>query len=201
MKYTQILMSIALSILIATPILAQQAREDVVYLRDGSIIRGIIIRQIENESLTIRTKDGSQFVYPMNDVFQITKEPLTGSSYAAMKNRPFALGLSCVLPGLGQFYNEQTGKGAVMLGGSIVGLTLMGVGFVESSDPDNVDPEAGNGPFYTGLILCVSSLIWSMVDAYSTAGRINEQNPSRVALNLRPAAGPNAISARFTFRF
>ena len=64
----------------------------------------------------------------------------------ARKNRPFALGLSCVLPGLGQFYNEQTGKGVVMLAGNIVGLTLMGIGFVESSDSDNVDPEAGDAP-------------------------------------------------------
>ena len=201
MKVTLILISIALPVLVTTPILAQQALEDVVYLRNGSIIRGIIIRQIENESLTIRTKDGSQFVYPMNDVFQITKEPLTGSSYVARKNRPFALGLSCVLPGLGQFYNEQTGKGVVMLAGNIVGLTLMGIGFVESSDSDNVDPEAGDAPFYTGLLLSVGSVIWSMIDAYSTAGRINEQNRSRVALNLRPSAGPNAVGARFTFRF
>ncbi|MDE0044159.1 MAG: hypothetical protein OXT74_19125, partial [Candidatus Poribacteria bacterium] len=158
MKVTLILILIALPVLVTTPILAQQVLEDVVYLRNGSIIRGIIIRQIENESLTIRTKDGSQFVYPMNDVFQITKEPLTGSSYVARKNRPFALGLSCVLPGLGQFYNEQTGKGVVMLAGNIVGLTLMGIGFVESSDSDNVDPEAGDAPFYTGLLLSVGSV-------------------------------------------
>ncbi len=191
---------ILLSVLMCPLALAQQL-EDAVYLRDGSIIRGIIIRQIENESITIRTKDGSQYVYPMNDVFQITKEPLTGSSYVARKNRPLALGLSCVLPGLGQFYNEQTGKGVVMLGGSIVGLTLMGVGFVESSDSHNVDPEAGDAAFYTGLLLCVGSVIWSMIDAYSTAGRINEQYHGDVAFNLRPVANPNAVGARFTFRF
>ena len=191
---------ILLSVLMCPLALAQQL-EDAGYLRDGSIIRGIIIRQIENESLTIRTKDGSQFVYPMNDVFQITKEPLTGSSYVARKNRPLALGLSCVLPGLGQFYNEQTGKGVVMLAGNIVGLTLMGVGFVESSDSHNVDPEAGDATFYTGLLLSACSVIWSMIDAYTAAAEINEQYQRHAALNLHPVANPNTIGARLAFRF
>lgn len=47
---------------------------DVVYLKNGSIIRGLIMEQIPNESLKIQTSDGSLFVYKMEEVVKITKE-------------------------------------------------------------------------------------------------------------------------------
>ena len=50
--------------------------EDVVYLRNGSIIRGLIIERVINTSLKMQTKDGSVFVYPINEVEKITKEPI-----------------------------------------------------------------------------------------------------------------------------
>jgi hypothetical protein len=53
--------------------------EDVVYLKDGSIIRGIIIEQIPNESLKVKTKDGSVFVYKITDVDKMTKEQMANT--------------------------------------------------------------------------------------------------------------------------
>ncbi len=47
---------------------------DVVYLKNGGILVGSIIEQIPNESLKIQTKDGSVFVYSMNDIARIAKE-------------------------------------------------------------------------------------------------------------------------------
>lgn len=47
---------------------------DVVYLKNGSVIKGIIIEQIPNEKLKIQTKDGSVFVYKMEEVAKIAKE-------------------------------------------------------------------------------------------------------------------------------
>jgi TM2 domain-containing membrane protein YozV len=54
--------------------------EDVVYLKNGSIIRGTIIEQIPNESLNVKTKDGSVFVYKMTEVSKITKEQIANAS-------------------------------------------------------------------------------------------------------------------------
>lgn len=60
---------------------------EVVYLKNGSIIRGIIIEQIPNESLKIQTSDGSVFAYPMQDVLKITKErPLVSVNSAEYEN-------------------------------------------------------------------------------------------------------------------
>ena len=47
---------------------AQQAMQDVVYLKNGSVIRGSIIEQIPNVSLRIQAKDGSLFVYKMEEI-------------------------------------------------------------------------------------------------------------------------------------
>ena len=53
---------------------AQSDYQDVVYLKNGSIIRGMIIEQVPNQSLKIQTADGSVFVYEMDEVEKITKE-------------------------------------------------------------------------------------------------------------------------------
>lgn len=47
---------------------------DVVYIKNGSIIKGIIIEQIPNVQIKIQTKDGSIFVYKMDEIERITKE-------------------------------------------------------------------------------------------------------------------------------
>lgn len=51
-----------------------QNMQETVYLKNGSIIRGIIIEQIPAQSLKIQTKDGNIFVFAMSDVEKITKE-------------------------------------------------------------------------------------------------------------------------------
>ena len=48
--------------------------EEVVYLKNGSIIHGIIIEQVPNQSLKIQTKDGNLFVITLDEIQKITKE-------------------------------------------------------------------------------------------------------------------------------
>ncbi len=52
--------------------------EDVVYLKNGSIIKGTIVEQIPNVSLKIQTGDGSIFAYGLDEVEKITKEQAAG---------------------------------------------------------------------------------------------------------------------------
>ena len=63
-----------LTILLPENIQAQSNYQDVVYLKNGSVIRGMIIEQIPNQSLKIQTADGSLFVYTFEEVEKITKE-------------------------------------------------------------------------------------------------------------------------------
>ena len=56
---------------------AAQKLTEVVYLKNGSMIRGTVLELVPNGSLKIQTADGSVFVYTMQEVEKITKENLT----------------------------------------------------------------------------------------------------------------------------
>lgn len=60
--------------IICLSVAAHAELQEVVYLKNGSIIRGMILEQIPNQSLKIRTADQSIFVFSMDDVIKITKE-------------------------------------------------------------------------------------------------------------------------------
>ena len=85
-KFLLALMGIAF---MAGSAFAQQYQE-VVYLKNGSIVRGVITEQVPNESLKIQTADGSVFAYLMKDVEKITKEEvvqLRASRVEGLSNR------------------------------------------------------------------------------------------------------------------
>ncbi|OGU39651.1 MAG: hypothetical protein A2X61_09820 [Ignavibacteria bacterium GWB2_35_12] len=73
---------LTISILSSIQLNAQELQE-VVYLKNGSIIRGTIIEQVPGKSLKIQTADGSVFVYQMEEVEKITKEkPVSTNIYS-----------------------------------------------------------------------------------------------------------------------
>ena len=63
---------VAMSLLSVSAI--AQNWQEVLYLKNGSAIRGVIIEQKPNESVKIQTADGSIFVYSIDEVAKITKE-------------------------------------------------------------------------------------------------------------------------------
>jgi len=75
----KLLLLFALFIGISLHCTAQNYTE-VVYLKNGSIIRGVIIEQVPNSSLKIQTSDGSIFAYSIDEVEKITKEVTTSKS-------------------------------------------------------------------------------------------------------------------------
>lgn len=119
---------------------AYQPMQDVVYLKNGSIIHGQIIEQIPNVSIKIQTRDGNIFVYEMEEVLKIVKEPIPeipGIPKKAAKEEKspgLAFALSFLMPGVGQHYNGQYVKGVIQnvlyVGGWILVLAA-GEGWVE----------------------------------------------------------------------
>ena len=53
---------------------SQNQYEDVVYLKNGGIMRGVIIEQIPNKSIKIETIGRNVFFYEMDAIEKITKE-------------------------------------------------------------------------------------------------------------------------------
>lgn len=69
----KLLLVLTLLLSISTYVSAQIYTE-VVYLKNGSVIKGVIVEQIPNVSLKIKTSDGSLIICNMDDVSKITKE-------------------------------------------------------------------------------------------------------------------------------
>jgi hypothetical protein len=72
-----------------------------VYLKNGSVFRGVIIEQVPNQSIKIEIADGNIFVCPMDDILKITKELPVGSE---VSNRGrVGTGLKRGFKGIGEF--------------------------------------------------------------------------------------------------
>lgn len=54
--------------------MAQEAMEDVLYLKNGNIYRGIIIEQVPGETMKIQTIGGNVFTVTIAEIAKITKE-------------------------------------------------------------------------------------------------------------------------------
>lgn len=65
---------LGLFVLISTAIYSQKNYQDVVYLKNGSVIRGIITEQIPNKYIKIETVGDNIFVFQVDEIEKLTKE-------------------------------------------------------------------------------------------------------------------------------
>lgn len=65
--------------------IAQDAMIDIVHLKNGSVIRGIIIEHVINKAIKLETSDKSLFVFEMEDIEKLTKERVPVAAKASEK--------------------------------------------------------------------------------------------------------------------
>lgn len=125
-------LTLILFALITIVLFGQSNYQDVVYLKNGSIIRGVIIEQVPNKSIKIETADRSVFVYQMNEIEKITKEtpPETKESKNNSDRRKGYIGLSTgpSIP-IGDFADESNG-----LAKTGIQLNLVNFGYLFSEN-------------------------------------------------------------------
>ena len=111
-------------------IFAQSEMRDVVYLKNGSVVKGTIVEQVIGESLRIDTPEGSIFFYKMDEIEKIGKErvatpetkvatnqnsmPVQNDNYIYMPPRKSTFGagfLSFLIPGAGELYATDWEQG------------------------------------------------------------------------------------------
>ena len=188
----------------------QEQMQDVVYLKNGSIIRGNIIEQIPGDHLRIELVNGCEFVYKEDEIEKITKEPFKGlpcQETSSQSNRGYrtprqpqypppyydtyygegrkssvlAFFLSFLIPGVGQYYNGQVGKGIIqelLVVGGVTTAILLGV-----DEEWHSDPYWGGGYYtqeitewyYVGLGVSGVATLWSWIDAPISASNINKK--------------------------
>lgn len=182
---------------------AVESTEDVVYLKDGSIIRGQIIEQVLGDYVRIQTMGGSIFVFKASEIRTIKNEPRM--SFAKKKNPILAATMSVLIPGLGQFYNEDYDEGI-----SNFILFAVGVLFVRAGAEDDIyfqnlgrlDVDDDDWKTCLGAGLWAHAILDSAEDAYTSAKQSNERNQVRTRLRVSPAiASQKYIGAKLTFSF
>ena len=101
------------SLLLSCNSLMAQHDIETFYLKNGSIIKGEIIEQVPNQSIKVRTKDGSVFVYNVGDVQKITKEDKNEMKNSGHRGLDFSvdLGYNIATKGGGGTFSTEIGIG------------------------------------------------------------------------------------------
>lgn len=166
--------------------------EEIVYVKADNP-EGPVYRVYRNTVFLIQFQNGtSEVITPINLANTNTsysnyngRPRLVGSSY---KSPGLAFLFSFLMPGGGQYYNRQHGKGAAMttlwVGGIVTSATAPykeACYYYDSYDPYYYDPyydcTYGRSPQrIVGNVVWAGSWIWSMIDAPVSAARINRRN-------------------------
>lgn len=214
MKFTIFVLGLFLFI---SPIMAQES--DAVYLKDGSIIKGEIVEttyttDLRIETIKVKIAGGSILAFtgdqiqkiqtgqkesPAQKSTSLKPQPRKQKKITGYKSPSTACILSIILfPGIGQFYNEQPGKGAVFFVAGLVGAVMLFDGSKEITTihenyyfNNRITTRPNNeGEAKIGALLYLGTWIFSAVDAYGSAKKINESlalslTPNRVSLCYR----------------
>ncbi len=171
-----------LTFVVASYVSAQQifVYEDVVYLKDGSVVQGIIIEHNIGESLKIQTQGGSVAILKAADVLNRTKLPVM---IYKEKNPSLAFAFSCLVPGGGQAYNGQGYHAGLHWVVTIVCVALVIDGYRMKKEYENMrdgnlrfDDLSSSNKIQAGGLIGLGNWIVSMIAAPISAHYINKRN-------------------------
>ena len=141
----------------------------------------------------------------------IPKSAIGAPAVAVKEKNPWiALGLSVLVPGLGQFYNGQPVKGSIQFGLVVGGYTMFllavddDIVYADGTVLDVNDDDAIGG---LGILVAGGAVIWSIIDAPISANNINKRNQMQAHLNhktgytISPLVKRNKLGATFALQF
>lgn len=178
-------------------LVAQTTFRDVVYLKNGGVIKGVILEMVPDKTVKIQTSDGSVFVYNMSDVDRITKESVpTGEPSAISTERStdifqglaFSVCGGAAIP-TGDFADKNNGdaKTGFMVGAQLV--TGGTIGFViNGSYVHNTTEIADVVQGLSGMNLSGESGSWSSIQLLGGI-KVGTTNPTGVNFSLMPLIG------------
>lgn len=213
-----------------TSVFAQQRTLDIVYLKNGMIVRGVIIENIPDVSIKIQLRDRSIHEYSSEEIEKIVRKPLGQPQYRSQtsqtltgseKSPGIAFILSFIFPGLGQYYNGQPVKGViqeVLVVGGVVAALAAGTSddcYTAGSYPYQYTScyQSTNAVFWVGLGGAAAASLWSMIDAPLSASSINkrlrqqswghmiEMNNAKYGLGLDLTPKKQGFGASLTLHF
>jgi hypothetical protein len=130
--------------------------------------------------------------------------------------------LSFVLPGAGQIYNEQIGKGITFCIVRVISSVIVYEGMLELAKvkpareepywsgskvyyeiiPAEGNKERANTILYSGIAISAVSWVWSIIDATYSASNINKQiDMQKLSFRVCPIPQQNVIGLQFSCYF
>lgn len=230
--HRRVFMLLCLVFCVAAIAFGQGTMEDIVHLKNGGIIRGVVFENMPNAYVKIQTPDGKIKTYKFSEIEKLSKagqppvkavaadvqkldslsakpssipieqqsqkplaeqqpKPSTNITTNESKSSTTSFLLSFLIPGLGQFYNGEYTKGAIMTGAAVIGTTLIfTAGYTETYSASPYTDYSYYGTytyynynyeeettawFYVGIAMAGGSWVWSMIDAPISANRINSE--------------------------
>lgn len=79
---------------------AQQYYQDVIYLKDSTVVKGIIIEQVPNQTYKIKTADNKVFLFKIGEIEKITKEEIPYNKLYRQSDTIFSKFWTSIEPGL-----------------------------------------------------------------------------------------------------
>ena len=145
-NYIRLFLLAAVILLSVTALVAQT--KDIVYLKNGSVIKGMILEMIPEKTIKIQTADGNIFVYNMSEVEKVGKEAAAAPAPATETNPPAERtgneGQRNYESQRGMQGQNSTGEGAGPMFSIYGGVSLpMGDFAKKLDDPDNTGSFGG----------------------------------------------------------
>ena len=164
-----LLLSLFLSTILTASTFSQEEIQDVIYLENGSVVRGTIVELVSNVSVKIKLQDGIVYIYPMDEVRKIVSK----EAPKARKSPELAFVLSLIFPGGGQFYNGDVSKGLtqqLLIAGGLVLVISETTG-----NPSQYELDTRNPTFrIVGITMIAGGVLWSLIDAPISASKKNK---------------------------
>ncbi len=168
--------------------------QDIVTLKTGEEIEAKVeeIGKTDVWYKKYSNPDGPVYSLPKTDIFMIKYQNGEKDVFSAVsseepgrvivkKKEPWvSCILSCVIPGLGQMYNGEYAKGAIMGGlwlGSIVGMvTAVNESYFDHDHLGYYRERDYSGLAAASLLVFLGNGIWSIIDAPISSNKINRKN-------------------------
>jgi TM2 domain-containing membrane protein YozV len=115
--------------------------------------------------------------------------PTQSATFVGMKDGGTAAVLSFLWPGAGQLYTGEVNRGLAFMGGSLLGATVMYVGFAQC-----LSTADGCSLAWAGLVGMLAVDVAGIVDAPASARRMNEKRRAGLA-SASPFVAPTHSAA------
>ncbi len=181
-----------------SPATAQEAYLDIVTLKDGTVLEGRILtdlqpHHLEKRVLVLQRTNPNGFhetlEIPWDKIQDVNRKTYYRPIQTTMrkKDKYFAGCTSFVLPGLGHFYAGEPEKGMMFSVSGILGWTLLITG--ANDNVGKIDFDGDDDLVLFGFFLLLGATVFSVIDSIDSVEEFNAQ----VAKSVRQEELPFAI--------